>query len=1113
MTHLIANRYALAQKIGSGGMGEVYRGIDQHTGSAVAIKTLKTDLASPQSIARFLREGEALRQLNHPNIVTLIDAVEEDQQHYLVMELVEGGALDERLRRGARMGMREALTLVLDLADALTRAHRLNIIHRDIKPGNVLLAHDGMPRLTDFGIAHVTGSDITESGSLMGTAAYVAPEVIQGQTADARSDVWSLGVMLFEMLAGRHPFDGESLGSVIYAILSQPVPDLEALAPEISPRLADLVNRMLAKNPDERIPRMRLVGAEIEAILAGDTLNTAAETARFDALPPVSRFATSSSASTHTISHNLPAQTTQFVGRESELNSLESLIYDPAVRLLTILAPGGMGKTRLSLELGSKLVHQPRADSPFENGLYFVDLAPLASVDSIIPTIAEAIGYAFASDGRPAHQQLVDTLREKSILLLMDNFEHLVEGRALVVELLQAAPGLKVLATSREKLNLNAETVFVLSGMDFPEWETPEDALEYAAVKLFMQSARRVRPDFQLGTGELTHVARICRLVHGTPLGILLSAAWLDALSLAEISEEIARSLDFLETEMQDVPERQRSLRAVFNYSWNLMTEDERQAFCRCSIFRGGFMREAGQAVSGVGLRPLTALVNKSLLWRDNATGRYEVHELLRQFAEEKLNARPERAAIDAAHSQYYAGLAAQFVPKLKGHGQLDALNTLEIEFENIRAAWNWAVQQGSAETISRMLESVTLFLTLRNRFMDGETLFKAARQRWNASGENPPLIAGQMLVRYPEPPPLKQFRRGLAIAEAHHDAVEIAFCRRLIGHRISHEEFNQVEGIPLLKESLAAYQALGDDYYTAQVMDDLGWSYQLAVELPRQHEIVLQSLSLRRALGDKIGMANSLRNLGGSVGGFFEPSGRAIQYWGEAKAISYEMDDRLGIAWNASLQACNLIFLGEFEQAYARLDEAEPHARHINDPVVKGFILSMRGVLRALHDEAYDESEQMLLASFPPHSQPDFRLTMMPFGMMILTLARRNASTLQSVIGLVMSVHPFNQVGFYVPMFACCVVARMVDEGRMADAAAIWHSAVHFGRSYADAPFPMAWANRWPLMIRLRARIEAALGQDIHSAGEGGPPWSQEDLQREVEKFIDDIQNHGFWN
>src|SRR5258708_1405474 len=293
--------------------------------------------------------------------------------------------------------------------------------------------------------------------------------------------------------------------------------------------------------------------------------------------------------------------------------------------------------------------------------------------------------------------------------------------------------------------------------------------------------------------------------------------------------------------------------------------------------------------------------------------------------------------------------MLAQLEPKLKGHGQLEALTTIETDFENIRAAWEWAVKQGNADGIGRAIYGLYLFLTFRNRFMDGEQVFRAARQAWPATGENPPLLAGRVLVRYPDSPPLERFRRGLEIAQQHNDTFEIAFCQRLVGHWLSHTDFNHGEGLPLLESSLQGFQALDNKFCAAQVLDDLGWSHRLMMKQDRQAVLVKQSLDLRREIGDKIGMANSLRNMGGSVGGFFEPTGQAFNYWKETKAICYEMNDRLGIAWNAGLQAASITFKGDLDLAQSLVDEGYPHAADINDPVVKGFIQVLRGIIVAL--------------------------------------------------------------------------------------------------------------------------------------------------------------------
>ena len=715
----IANRYHLHELLGAGGMGTVYRGTDIQTNSVVAIKHLKPELTHDDMIERFIREGKALRDLNHPNIVKMLDEVEENGDHYLIMEYYPGGDLHDLVQQGA-LSVEHCLKLAIEIADALTRAHHLNIIHRDLKPANILLAEDDTPHLTDFGVAHIAKKDrITDTDDIVGTVDYLAPEILRGEGFDSRVDIWAFGVMLFEMLAGRRPFVGESMGQVLMGIITGPVPDLEALCPDAPLALVDLIYRMLEKDRDARVRSVRHVGALLEDILHGRTDDT----------PPPTRFAAPLPAVFERPKHNLPAQTTPFVGREAELAELAKLLDDSAIRLITVLAPGGMGKTRLALEVASHYVEEGLRPSPtpdlFNGGVYFVELAPLSDPANMVSAIAEATGYQFQGDGREPQQQILDFLRNKNLLLVLDNFEHLLDGVGLVTDILQAAPQVQILATSRQRLSQPGETLFHLAGMDFPEWETPEDALEYAAVKLFMNSAKRARPAFELQEHNLNHVARICRLVQGMPLGIVLAASWLAMLSPKEIANEIQQSLDFLADEIGQVPERQRSIRVVMDDTWQRMSEAEQQVFMKLSVFRGGFTREAAQAVAGANLRTLMSLMNKSLLRRDVDSGRYEIHELLRQYAEEYLISMGELDQIRLKHAQWFAHFVETQIDERVWFTHVHSAQMIIDEYANLRVAWLYIVEHDELDLFVAKPERYIGALTHIKGLAEGEKQFE----------------------------------------------------------------------------------------------------------------------------------------------------------------------------------------------------------------------------------------------------------------------------------------------------------------------------------------------------------------------------------------------------
>jgi serine/threonine-protein kinase PknK len=705
MTRLIAQRYELIAEIGAGGMGTVYRGLDRQLGSPVAIKHLKEAWKEPEHFARFVREGEALRALNHPKIITMLDAVREGDDYYLILEYLPGGDL-ATLIRTQPLSMERVLNYAIDIADALTRAHRLNIIHRDLKPANVLLAADGTPRLTDFGIAHVESAErLTSTGAVIGTTAYLSPEALDGAEINTGMDVWSFGVLLFEMVTGRLPFLGATSSQVITSILFDPVPDVEALRPDCPIGLIDLIYRMLEKDPRGRISSVHLVGVELEATLAGKQETPSASQVESS---PRSRTSSQRFNESQTrrrpYKHNLPRQAFPFVGREPELDEIAALIGENDARLITVLGPGGMGKTRLALQSAEQQV------ANFTHGVYLVELASLSAANMLVPTIAEAVGFTFLENDQPPLQQFLDHLSEKHMLLLLDNFEHLLPGVEIVERILQSAPQVKVIATSRERLNLSGETLYNLGGMSVTDHATTESALNYSGVQLFVQRARRVRPSYEVTTADVEAIVRICQRVEGMPLGIVLAAAWIEMLTPAEIIAELNRSIDFLETDLRDLPERQRSMRAVFDYSWRMLSEAEQAALMRLSIFQGGFTREAAEQIAGASLRALMSLMNKSLLSRNRDSGRYNLHPLTRQYAADKLRASGQYDETARHHSRYFLTSGYEIAVIWWHDGSLEARHWFDTDADNIHVAWSYAISARDATLIAQGAEFIGVF-------------------------------------------------------------------------------------------------------------------------------------------------------------------------------------------------------------------------------------------------------------------------------------------------------------------------------------------------------------------------------------------------------------------
>jgi predicted ATPase len=415
------------------------------------------------------------------------------------------------------------------------------------------------------------------------------------------------------------------------------------------------------------------------------------------------------------------------------LDSLEDLIILRGSRLVALVGPGGIGKTRLALEFAARQLqtqippNQKRSSPPthFPDGIFFISLELIASVEMIWTAIAEALRFRLDY----GEIQLIEYLRSKKLLLVMDNFEQILDGAENLSRILRSAPNIHFLVTSREQLRLLEEQVYPLQGLEYPKSTTAESITDYPAGKLFFQTAQRQHPNFALDETEKETLAHICQQVEGMPLALELAAGWTDTLSISNICNEIQNNIDFLKTNYRNLPTRHHSLRAVFDVSWKKLLSAERELFSKLSMFRGGFTREAASQITGADLQSLAVLVHKSLLRYSKSRDRFSIHELLRQYGEQKLlDLSIDLKGLKDRHSQYYCNwFADQVNPStMISKGQKAVLDGMSAELENTRAAWNWALQNQDLKPLLLVKTALGLYYAWRGGFKEGERTFQS---------------------------------------------------------------------------------------------------------------------------------------------------------------------------------------------------------------------------------------------------------------------------------------------------------------------------------------------------------------------------------------------------
>ena len=718
--------YRLVRLLGSGGFADVYLAEQVYLNTLVAIKVLNTHLTS-NTMGNFLSEARQLSHLDHPHIIRVLDFGLAQEMPYLVMEYAPGGTLRERHPRGSRVPLQAIISYVTDVAPALQYAHDQGLVHGDLKPENLLLGKNERVLLSDFGIALlVPATNSLHVPEMYGTLIYMAPEQIRG-VPGLQSDQYALAVMMYEWLSGQPPFQGSATELLSQHLFATPTL-LREQYPEIPLAVERVVLKALSKDPMLRFVDVQSFAT---ALREASQVETSANPFQVQH-PPTPVKGELAGTGSPVLFQNLPFLLTPLIGREQQEQAISSLLLRPEVRLLTLTGTGGIGKTRLAQKVAKDLIKE------FPHGVCLVQLAPLSDPDLVVPTIAQTLGLRDVEE-HSLFESLKAFLRDKHLLLLLDNFEQVLEASPALVKLLLACPSIKILVTSQAVLHVEGEYEFSVPPLSLPDplhLPAHEELLRYGAVALFVQRAQAVKPNFVLSEDNAAAIAQICIRLDGLPLALELAAARSKLLPPQALLGRLTHRLAVLTSGRQDAPNRQQTLRNTISWSYDLLNAEEQGCFRRLAIFVGGCSLEAAEAVVECGfiqhvgtadislpaMDLVASLLDKSLLQQSDRSGdepRLLMLETIREYALERLADSGELEATGESHALYYLALAEQGEPELFGHQQRLWMGRLMWDAENFRTALQWSQTHQRKEQLLRLAGNLGHFWYMCGRFSE----------------------------------------------------------------------------------------------------------------------------------------------------------------------------------------------------------------------------------------------------------------------------------------------------------------------------------------------------------------------------------------------------------